>query len=181
MPRARRGMAGEMDSDGGRCNIPLALIGRTMRQLALTTAQQRRLERLARESRRRPKAMLQFVLRDGFEACEEDVRENLAADAEFASGKSFTHKEAIRQARSAIPFGLVGVPMQAMFHNAAFIAAGVPVFDIHEKFGATDLLVRDSPKGVALAQVMGDKDVVLMRAHGSVACGPTLQSAVFRA
>src|SRR5207248_6701762 len=32
---------------------------------------------------------------------------------------------------SVIPFGLVGVPMQAMFHNAAFIAAGVPVFDIH--------------------------------------------------
>jgi len=73
-----------------------------MRQLALTTAQQRRLERLARETRRTPKAMLQFVLRDGFEACEEDVRENLAADAEFASGKSLTHKEAIRRARSAI-------------------------------------------------------------------------------
>ncbi len=50
-----------------------------MRQLALTTAQQRRLERLAREAKRTPKAMLQFVLRDGFEACEEDVRENLAA------------------------------------------------------------------------------------------------------
>src|SRR5216117_4339162 len=82
---------------------------------------------------------------------------------------------------SVIPFGLVGVPMQAMFHNAAFIAAGVPVFDIREEFGATDMLVRDAPKGVALAQVMGDKDVVLMRAHGSVACGPTLQSAVFRA
>src|SRR6266496_250058 len=94
MPRARRGMASEMDSDGGRCNIPLALIGRTMRQLALTTTQQRRLERLAREARRTPKAMLQFVLRDGFEACEEDVRESLAADAEFASGKSVTHKEA---------------------------------------------------------------------------------------
>src|SRR6266852_5374126 len=102
MPRARRGMAGEMDSDGGRCNIPLALIGRTMRQLALTTAQQRRLERLAREARRTPKAMLQFVLRDGFEACEEDVRESLTADAEFASGKSVAHKEAMRRARSAI-------------------------------------------------------------------------------
>ncbi len=31
---------------------------------------------------------------------------------------------------SVIPFGLVDVRMQAMFHNAAFIAAGVPVFDI---------------------------------------------------
>ena len=83
--------------------------------------------------------------------------------------------------QSVIPFGLVDVPMQAMFHNAAFIAAGVPVFDIREKFGATDLLVSNGPKGVALAGVMGRKDIVLMRAHGSVACGPTLQSAVFRA
>ena len=81
---------------------------------------------------------------------------------------------------SVVPFGLVGVSMQAMFHNAAFLAAGVPVFDIREKFGATDMLVGNGPKGVALAAAMGSKDVVLMRAHGGVACGPTLQSAVFR-
>ena len=82
---------------------------------------------------------------------------------------------------SVIPFGLVNVPIQAMFHNAAFLAAGVPVFDIREKFGATDMLVGNSAKGVALAAVMGKKDIAMMRAHGSVACGPTLQSAVFRA
>ncbi len=82
---------------------------------------------------------------------------------------------------SVIPFGLVGVTMQAMFHNAAFLAAGVPVFDIREKFGATDLLVGNGAKGVELAAAMGEKDVVLMRAHGAVACGPTLQTAVFRA
>ena len=82
---------------------------------------------------------------------------------------------------SVVPFGLVGVPMRAMFHNAAFIAAGVPVFDIREKFGATDMLVGNGAKGVALAEVMGNKDVVFMRAHGAVACGPTLQAAVFRA
>jgi HCOMODA/2-hydroxy-3-carboxy-muconic semialdehyde decarboxylase len=82
---------------------------------------------------------------------------------------------------SVIPFGLVKVKMQAMFHNGAFVAAGVPVFDIRKKFGATDMLVSDGAKGVALAQAMGKKDIALMRAHGSVACGPTLQTAVFRA
>jgi HCOMODA/2-hydroxy-3-carboxy-muconic semialdehyde decarboxylase len=82
---------------------------------------------------------------------------------------------------SVIPFGLVGVPLQAMFHNAAFLAAGVPVFDIKEKFGATDMLVSNGVKGVALAEAIGKKDVAMMRAHGSVACGPTLQTAVFRA
>ena len=82
---------------------------------------------------------------------------------------------------SVIPFGLVDTPIQAMFHNAAFLAAGVPVFDISEKFGATDMLVSDGTKGVAFAECVGDKDIALMRAHGSVACGATLQMAVFRA
>jgi HCOMODA/2-hydroxy-3-carboxy-muconic semialdehyde decarboxylase len=71
--------------------------------------------------------------------------------------------------------------MQAMFHNAAFLAAGVPVFDIREQFGATDMLVGNHEKGVALVKSMQGRDVVLMRGHGSVACGPTLQTAVFRA
>ena len=82
---------------------------------------------------------------------------------------------------SVIPFGLVDTRIQAMFHNAAFLAAGVPVFDISEKFGPTDMLVSDGPKGAAFAETLGDKDIALMRAHGSVACGPTLQMAVFRA
>ena len=82
---------------------------------------------------------------------------------------------------SVIPFGLVDTKMEAMFHNAAFLAAGVPVFDISAKFGATDMLVSDCPKGVAFAESLGNKDVALMRAHGSVACGSTLQTAVFRA
>ena len=82
---------------------------------------------------------------------------------------------------SVVPFGLVRAKMQAMFHNAAFLAAGVPVFDIRARFGATDMLISDGDKGHALADSLGVRDVVLMRAHGSVACGPTLAIAVFRA
>jgi len=82
---------------------------------------------------------------------------------------------------SVIPFGLVSSEMRAMFHNAAFLAAGVPVFDISEQFGATDMLVSDGAKGIALAGCLGDKHVSLMRGHGSVACGPSLPIAVFRA
>jgi ribulose-5-phosphate 4-epimerase/fuculose-1-phosphate aldolase len=83
---------------------------------------------------------------------------------------------------SVIPFGLVTEPrMRAMFHNAAFLAQGAPIFDISEKFGATDMLVGNAPKGVAFAECLGGHDIALMRAHGSVACGSTLQMAVFRA
>ena len=82
---------------------------------------------------------------------------------------------------SVIPFGLTGLPMRAMYHNAAFLSFGVPVFRIEEKFGPTDMLVGNNDMGAELARVLGDKQVALMRAHGSVACGPTLQMAVFRA
>jgi HCOMODA/2-hydroxy-3-carboxy-muconic semialdehyde decarboxylase len=82
---------------------------------------------------------------------------------------------------SVIPFGLAAVPLRACFHNAAFLAPGVPVFDIAADFGATDMLVSDPERGRALAAALGDAPVALMRAHGSVACGPTLELAVFRA
>lgn len=82
---------------------------------------------------------------------------------------------------SVVPFGIARAPMQACFHNAAFLAGGVPVFDIWAHFGATDMLVSDNEKGVKLAECLGDRPVALMRAHGSVACGASLEIAVFRA
>jgi HCOMODA/2-hydroxy-3-carboxy-muconic semialdehyde decarboxylase len=90
---------------------------------------------------------------------------------------------AIAHSHSAavIPFGLVQTPMRAMYHNAAFIAQGVPVFDIREKFGVTDIVVSSPEKGAALAQVLADKSVALLRAHGVVVVGPSLRAAVFRA
>jgi HCOMODA/2-hydroxy-3-carboxy-muconic semialdehyde decarboxylase len=82
---------------------------------------------------------------------------------------------------SVIPFGLVGTPMVATYHNAAFLAAGVPVFDIRERFGSTDIVINSPERGAALAEALGDKAVVLLRAHGVVMVGPSLEAAVFRA
>jgi HCOMODA/2-hydroxy-3-carboxy-muconic semialdehyde decarboxylase len=82
---------------------------------------------------------------------------------------------------STIAFGLSNTPMRAMYHNAAFLAAGVPVFDIREKFGTTDIVINTPATGEALAAVLADKAVALLRAHGMVAVGPSLPVAVFRA
>jgi HCOMODA/2-hydroxy-3-carboxy-muconic semialdehyde decarboxylase len=43
------------------------------------------------------------------------------------------------------------------------------------------MLVGNHEKGAELARVMGARPVALMRAHGSVAAGPSLPIAVFRA
>ena len=82
---------------------------------------------------------------------------------------------------SVIPFGLVDTPMRATYHNAAFLAAGVPVFDIRKAFGTTDIVINSAERGVALAETLGDKSAVLLRAHGFATVGPSLQAAVFRA
>jgi HCOMODA/2-hydroxy-3-carboxy-muconic semialdehyde decarboxylase len=82
---------------------------------------------------------------------------------------------------AVVPFGLVSTPMRATYHNAAFLAYGVPVFDIRDTFGATDIVINSSARGAALARALADKAVVLLRAHGFVAVGPSLQAAVFRA
>ena len=86
---------------------------------------------------------------------------------------------------SLIPFSVSSVPMRAMFHNSAFLAAGVPVFEIRTAIGGapamTDMLVSNAALGRALAVTLSDKAVVLMRGHGAVITAPTLPLAVFRA
>lgn len=80
-----------------------------------------------------------------------------------------------------IPFTVSQVPLRAMYHNPAFLAAGAPLWDIRKDFGETDMLVRDAARGRSLAEALGDKSVVLMRGHGDVAVGPSVRVAVFRA
>jgi ribulose-5-phosphate 4-epimerase/fuculose-1-phosphate aldolase len=80
-----------------------------------------------------------------------------------------------------IPFGVSQTKLGAMYHNAAFLAGGVPIFDIRKVAGDTDMLIRNAALGAALAGTLGDKPVALMRGHGDVAVGPDIPTAVFRA
>ncbi len=82
---------------------------------------------------------------------------------------------------SVIPFGISKTPMQPLFHMCGFLAQGVPVFDIREKFGFTDMLISSNAMGAALAQKLADKPVALMRGHGNVMVGATIQEVVYRA
>jgi ribulose-5-phosphate 4-epimerase/fuculose-1-phosphate aldolase len=58
----------------------------------------------------------------------------------------------------------------------------VPVFEIREAAGGmTNMLVSNAKLGKALAETLGDKNVVLMRGHGNVVVAASLPMAVFRA
>lgn len=70
--------------------------------LALVKADQQRLERLAGLAGRSPKAMLRFVLRDGFDEVERDIRETLAAEQDMSVHGTIPHAEVMRAARRII-------------------------------------------------------------------------------
>ena len=72
---------------------------------------------------------------------------------------------------SLIPFADSSVPLRAMYHQSAFVAEGIPVFEIRSVAGMTDLLVKNARLGAALARVLSDKPAALMRGHGAVVVG----------
>lgn len=80
-----------------------------------------------------------------------------------------------------IPFSISQVVLRPVFHNAAFLGAGAPVWEIRKEFGETNMLVSSAAIGKSLAATLADKSVVLMRGHGDATVGPSVKLAVFRA
>jgi hypothetical protein len=73
-----------------------------MDPLKLTRSQPRRIEKLAALAGRTPQAMLRFVLRDGVEASDRDVRETLQADDDIDRYGAMPHEQVIERAYAAI-------------------------------------------------------------------------------
>ena len=73
-----------------------------MSTLLLNPAQLRRLKKLARNAGRTPEQTLNFVLRDGFEFCEWEVRESLAAESDVARYGTISNDEVQRRAGALI-------------------------------------------------------------------------------
>src|SRR5215217_28406 len=73
-------------------------------------------------------------------------------------------------AEDILPFGIAqATPLRPVIHSGSFIGANVPVWDIADRFGDTDLLVANVEQGQDLAQCMGGANVALMRGHGFAA------------
>ena len=82
---------------------------------------------------------------------------------------------------SIIPFGVTGVPLRPIYHMGSVIGTEVPVWDIADEFGVTDMLVRSNAQGDSLARRLGPRRVALMRGHGGVVATAGLHEAVFTA
>jgi ribulose-5-phosphate 4-epimerase/fuculose-1-phosphate aldolase len=122
-----------------------------------------------------------------------DLRSNaLDGDTRMPYLERFIHGEIYAQraevqsvvhshAAAVVPFAASPVPLRPIYHMSSFLRSGAPVFEIREKFGMTDMLIRTNAQGAALAEKLADKAAVLMRGHGYCVVGGSIQEAVFRA
>lgn len=79
-----------------------------------------------------------------------------------------------------VPFTVSPVPLQPVYHMAAFIGEGIPLFDLRDAAGITDMLINNPDRGRALAKSLGNRPAVLLRGHGVAVVGPSLPFAVGR-
>jgi len=82
-----------------------------------------------------------------------------------------------------LPYTVTKAPFKALIHMAAFIGAeAAPIFEIRDVLGDDNrMLVSENRTGAALAKVLGDRAVVLMRGHGMTVAAADVKLVVLRA
>jgi HCOMODA/2-hydroxy-3-carboxy-muconic semialdehyde decarboxylase len=78
-------------------------------------------------------------------------------------------------AEDTLPFGIAErTKLRPVIHSGSFIGSEVPVWDIADKFGDTNLLVTNMAQAEDLANSLGGNNVALMRGHGFAAAARSL-------
>jgi len=78
-------------------------------------------------------------------------------------------------AEDILPFGIADATrLRPVIHSGSFVGSEVPVWDIADNFGDTNLLVTNMEQGRDLAKCLGGNNVALMRGHGFAAAGRSL-------
>jgi ribulose-5-phosphate 4-epimerase/fuculose-1-phosphate aldolase len=78
-------------------------------------------------------------------------------------------------AEDTLPFGVArGTRLRPVIHSGSFIGTEVPVWDIADNFGETNLLVINMAQASDLAKCLGTNSVALMRGHGFASAARSL-------
>src|SRR5580658_4404628 len=78
-------------------------------------------------------------------------------------------------AEDTLPFGIAqATKLRPVIHSGSFIGTEVPVWDIADGFGDTNLLVTDMAQARDLAKCLGGNNVALMRGHGFASAARSL-------
>ncbi len=84
-------------------------------------------------------------------------------------------------APAMMPFCITGTELLPVMHLGAIVGHKVPMWDQHDEFGDTNLLLVKAEEGASLARALGNAPLVLMKNHGATVVGANVQELVFRA
>jgi L-fuculose-phosphate aldolase len=144
-------------------------------------------------SARLPDNPNRFLMKPGCIGVEEMTPDNIITvdiEGEKVSGdwprhnEVFIHSEVLRarpdvncvihtHPEHVVAFSSLGKPLAAISNDGTMFSAGVPVFS-----ETTDLIVNQA-RGKAVAKSLGQGSILILRNHGLVAAGQTIEEAVF--
>jgi L-ribulose-5-phosphate 4-epimerase len=144
-------------------------------------------------SARLPDNANRFLMKPGCIGVEEMTQDNIITvdiEGERVAGdwprhnEVYIHSEVMRarpdvncvihtHPEHAIAFSSLGKPLAAISNDGTMFTAGVPVFS-----ETTDLIVTQE-RGKAVAKCLGGGNALILRNHGIVAAGRTIEEAVF--
>ncbi len=136
-----------------------------------------------------------FLMKPGCIGVEEMTRDNIITvdiEGEKVAGdwprhnEVFIHSEILRarpdincvihtHPEHVVAFSSLGKPLAAISNDGTMFSAGVLVFS------ETTDLITDRPRGEAVAKALGNGGILILRNHGLVAAGRTIEEAVFLA
>jgi HCOMODA/2-hydroxy-3-carboxy-muconic semialdehyde decarboxylase len=79
-----------------------------------------------------------------------------------------------------MPLFATGTDYLPVFHLGAVGGIKPPVWDQHDEFGDTNMLVIKPEEGASLARALGRHWMVLMKRHGVTVAGTSVKDCVFR-
>ncbi len=146
-------------------------------------------------SMRLPDNPNRFLMKPGCIGVEEMTQDNIITvdiDGQRVEGEwprhneVYIHSEVLRarpdincvihtHPENAIAFSSLGKQLQPMSNDGTMFASGVPIFS-----ETTDLIVNQE-RGKAVARTLGNKGALILRNHGIVTAGATIEHAVFLA
>ncbi|MDA0787723.1 MAG: class II aldolase/adducin family protein [Proteobacteria bacterium] len=77
-----------------------------------------------------------------------------------------------------LPFAITATPMRPAISTARRLGETLPIWDIQDKFGDTDLLVTTNEQGHDLSVSLAGHKAAIMRAHGCTVTGTSIPDAV---
>src|SRR5688572_4656620 len=97
------------------------------------------------------------------------------------AARADVHSVVHHHAYGVLPFTITNEPLRPVVHTASVIGAEIPVWDIRTRFGGTDMLVRSIEQGRDLATALARNTCLLIRGHGAVVVGASVERAVLTA